>query len=381
MRRRPDADRQRRAGRQRGPLWARLCLIAGLVLAVAGGGSAVAATVLVNRVDSAVGKGDLFGDGAAEAGAPRGITGPLNILLAGIDPREWEPNPDLRADSVLVMHIPAGLDRAFLFSLPRDLLVDIPAFPPAGYAGGKDKLTHAMYYGSRVHGDGRKDPVRGFELLSRTVGHATGIARFDAGAIVTFTGFRRIVDALGGVKLYVDMDVDSIHMRPDGKHRESNPGGGEGAAAFRGPRKHYAKGMRTLSGWEALDYTRQRYLPGGDYTRQRHQQQFLRAMAAQALSRDVVTNPARLDRVLQAAGRTLTFSGRGHSVSDFAYALRNLRSESITMVKLPGASVMPGGVYQGEALTPPAKQFLAAVHGGRAEEFLLSHPEMVNRTK
>ncbi|GGK19092.1 transcriptional regulator [Pilimelia terevasa] len=363
------------------PLWARLCVAGGVALAVLAGGSLTATTVLASRVDNAVGKGDLFGDGAEAAEGAKDLRGPMNILLAGIDPREWEDNPDLRADSVLVMHVPASLDRAVLFSLPRDLLVDIPAFPPARYPGGRDKLTHAMYYGSRVDGDGRKDPVRGFELLSRAVSNATGIARFDAGAIVTFNGFKRIVDALGGVRMYVDMDVASIHMRPDGKHRAPNPGGGEGALAFKGPRKQYRKGNHQLSGWEALDYTRQRYIEGGDYARQRHQQQFLRAMVGQALSRDVVTNPGKLDAVLQAAGKTLTFSGRGHSVTDFAFVLRNIRSDNITMVKLTGGSVLTGGAYQGEALDAAAKQFLAALRSDTTEQFLVSHPEMINRDR
>ena len=103
--------------------------------------------------------------------------------------------------------------------------------------------------------------------------------------------------------MYVDQDVKSIHMQPNGKHRKASGIRRRGRGAYVGPQKEYKKGTQHLKGWEALDYVRQRYIPGGDYARQRHQQQFIKAMVNQALSKDVATNPLKLDRVLRAAGR------------------------------------------------------------------------------
>lgn len=232
----------------------------------------------------------------------------------GIDPRNPEMPP--LADSVMVLHVPAELDRAYLFSMPRDLVVEIPKFSQAEFNGGTDKLNAAMSYGSRVPG-ANPDTARGFELLATTVQNVTGIKRFDAGAIINFNGFKKIVDAMGGVTMNIEREVRSEHREPDGKHRKGNPNG-EG---YVGPQAVYAKGSQHLNGWQALDYVRQRYpkngVPDGDYGRQRHQQQFVKAMAGQALSADVVTNPVKLDRVLRAAGQSLIFSGRGNSVVDF----------------------------------------------------------------
>ena len=127
---------------------------------------------------------------------------------------------------------------------------------------------------------------------------------------------------------------------------------------------------------------RQRYgLPKGDYDRQRHQQQFVRAMAKQALSAGVVTNPIKLDKVLRAAGQAVVFNGRGHSVADFGWALRNLREDSIMMVKLEGGGVGTGSGYQGEALNEVSRGFLESVRNGTVDQFMVANPQLVNRAK
>jgi len=371
----PEESQSTPTPRRRIPRWARLCTYLGVILMVLSGGVLIASEVLLARYEGAVGKGDLFPD-EAEEGAPRrsDITGPLNILLVGIDPRTGTEPP--LADAIMIMHVTANHDRAYLFSLPRDLVVDIPPFGDT-YDGGTGRLNAAMSFGSRTPGQ-RPDPARGFQLLSMTISNYTGIKRFDAGAIVNFTGFQRIVEAMGGVDMHIERDVKSEHRQPDGTHREGNPNG-EG---YIGPQAEYKKGMAHLNGWQALDYVRQRYprngVPDGDYGRQRHQQQFIKAMVDQAISRDVVTNPGKLDRVLRAAGQAVIFDGRGHSVTDFGFALRSLRSNSIVTVKLPGGGVnSPGGSYQGERLEPVAKEFFAAVVAGTVESFLLAHPELV----
>ncbi|MFC7545851.1 LCP family protein [Plantactinospora sp. GCM10030261] len=361
------------------PRWARVCTVLGTVLVLLSGGVLIASEVLLARYQGAVKQADLFGDQAAGAQVKRKeINGPVNILLVGIDPRASNPNEPPRSDSIMVVHVNESMDQAYLFSIPRDLVVDIPAFPKAEYRGGREKINSAMYFGSRVPGQERPDPARGFELLSKTVSKVTGIERFDAGAIIDFGGFQRIVDAMGGVTMYIDTDVKSEHREPDGTHRKHKRYG-EG---YVGPQAEYKKGTAHLKGWQALDYVRQRYgLPNGDYDRQRHQQQFVRAMANQALSKDVVTNPIKLDGVLRAAGESLIFNGRGATVADWGFALRNLRSDSIQMIKLPGEGIGTGRAYKGERLQPLALEFLEALRGGAAGEFVAAHPEMINKEK
>ncbi|SCG34352.1 LCP family protein [Micromonospora halophytica] len=356
--------------------WVLLAALAAAVLLVAG---ALVTIRLVGgeQAQRPPGPGGPTGTPGASA-TPRpttppgtGVTGPLNLLLVGVDTRVSVPGWEPHADSVLVLHVPAGLDRAYLFSLPRDLLVDIPAFPPSGYRGGRTKLTLAMSYGSRVPGR-PKEPsaAQGYELLRSAVTGYTGL-RIDAGAVITFAGFDRLVDTLGGVDIYVDQRVVSIHRKPDGKHRDPAPSGG----GYVGPQMVYEKGERHLNGWQALDYARQRYITGGDYARQRHQQQLIRGLVTRILDEDLARQPDRVEQVVAALGDTLSYAG-GPRIVDFAYALGGMSVDRISLVALPGTGVGTGSAYKGEQLKPVGQEFLTALKAGDVETFLAAHPEL-----
>jgi anionic cell wall polymer biosynthesis LytR-Cps2A-Psr (LCP) family protein len=221
--------------------------------------------------------------------------------------------------------------------------------------------------------------VSGFELLQSTVRERTGIDTIDAGAIINFSGFIRIVNAMGGLEMHIEREVRSEHREPDGTHRKEIRGGG----GYFGPQAVYKKGRQHLNGWQALDYVRQRYpkngVPDGDYGRQRHQQQFLKAMVGQALSKDVVTNPIKLDSVLRAAGQALIFNGRGNGIADYGFALRGIRADDIVMVKLPHSAVGAGSGYRGERFGPVAEDFFAALRAGSIDTFMTGHPELVSQ--
>ncbi|WP_456246526.1 LCP family protein [Longispora urticae] len=349
-------------------------MVLGSVLVLLSAGALVVGHSAQRRIEGSVHTADLFGrqpELTTDRSGRAGITGPLNILLVGIDPRPENPEEAPRGDSVLILHVPRELDRAYLFSLPRDLLLDIPAWERAQFTGSRyDKLTHAMMYGSRREG-APADVASGFGLLAKTVSDYTGIRSFDAGAVINFAGFQKVVEELGGVDMYIDQRVESIHLTPDGEPRYKIPGDP--------PRRVYEPGHRHLSASEALDYVRQRYIEGGDYSRQRHQQQFIRAMVSQATSRSVLTSPGKLDALVGAAGDALTFDGRGSSILDFALALRGIGQDRMTLIRLPGHNIGTGGGYQGEELEPVAKEFFAAVAADEVDAFLTHHLELVNR--
>ena len=366
---------------RKAPLWARLCAIFGCILMVVSGGVLVTSQVLVARYAGAVETQNLFGDAAAGATkeAKSDIKGPVNILLVGIDPRDQKTAP--LSDSIIVVHVPANMSEAYVFSIPRDLLVDIPAFEKTGFRGGRAKINAAMSYGSELP-DGKHSVPQGFSLLAQTVSQLTGVQTFDAGAIINFGGFKKIVDAMGGVTMTVDQNVESEHLAPDGKPRPKRAACANNNCdhPYTGPQKEYKKGTYHLEGWEALDYVRQRYgLPNGDYDRQRHQQQFIKAMAEQALSKDVVTNPAKLDKVLRSAGDALIFDGNGYNVVDWGLAMKNIRPGNMTLIKLPGRTVMSGGKYRGEALQSTAEEFFTSIKDGSVATFLVEHPDFINK--
>ena len=345
---------------RRAPLWARLGIAVGSVLLIAAG---VTGTVPVI------------------AAPDRALTlnGPLNLLLIGIDPRGAHIKP--LADTIIVAHIPADRQGVYLFSLPRDLVVRIPAFPKSGSPAQRTKINAAMALGSRLPGGLRFDPARGLELLDQTVRKVTGIRTFDAGAVLDFPGFRKLITAMGGVSLAIDQTVVSEHHQPDGRPRDRLPrcqGDNRCLRPYTGPQKIYRKSNVPvrLTGWEALDYARQRYgLPRVDYDRQRHQRQLIKALA-----RQITADPTRLPRVFSAVGGSLTFTGGGYRPLDWAVALKSLGLANPTSVTLPGGPLFENGRYLGEKLTPTAGAFFAAVRSDRVARFLLDHPTFVDRT-
>ncbi|WP_430782915.1 LCP family protein [Actinoplanes sp. G11-F43] len=306
--------------------------------------------------------------------------GPVNFLLVGIDPRGTHTKP--LADTIMIAHIPSNRRGVYLFSLPRDLVVGIHAYPRSGSPAQRTKINAAMALGSRV-GPDKYDVAQGFDLLSRTVGSVTGIRKFDAGAVLNFEGFRKLVSVLGGVTMVIDQDVVSEHLKPDGRPRDRRPGCQGHHKCLRpyvGVQKTYRKSRVPvrLRGWEALDYVRQRYgLPRVDYDRQRHQRQLVKALAGQ-VARDVVADPAKLPAVIGALGDSLTFIGGAHGALAWAGAVRDLRLSTPVSVTLPGRALFDDGRYLGEQLDPGAREFFAAVNGDRVSRYVTDHPSMVD---
>jgi LCP family protein required for cell wall assembly len=272
-----------------------------LAIAVLAVATVVGLQTLTDRYERSVVREELLDPAARRARTV--VSGPLNYLLVGSDQRSGAADASHRADTILMVHVPAGLDRGYLISIPRDLLVQIPA-APNGYPGGSDKVNAAYQHGGAGEGGAR--------LLSATLTRLTGV-RFDGAALIDFSGFRTVIDLLGGVRMCVRTPVRSIHTDT-----------------------LFPAGCQRMDGARALDFARQRYgLPGGDYDRQRHQQQLLRAMLDQAGRTDLRTNPVRLDQVIRAVGASLTVDTNGVPLEDLILALHGLRADGLLGVRLP----------------------------------------------
>jgi LCP family protein required for cell wall assembly len=199
-----------------------------------------------------------------------------------------------RADTIMLVHLPADRDRAYLVSFPRDAWVPIQGH-------GNAKLNAAFSFG-------------GPPLLIATVERLTGV-RVDHFAILDFEGFRSMTDALGGVEVRVTRTVWAPAQRvvwPAGTHH--------------------------LDGARALDFVRQRHnLPGGDLGRIKRQQAFLKALARQAVDRGTLTNPLKLNAFLEAATKavsadeSLTIS----TLRSLALQFRSVRPGDLVFVTAP----------------------------------------------
>ncbi|WP_433388768.1 LCP family protein [Micromonospora sp. KLBMP9576] len=294
-------DRPGRRGAR--PRWGRIALVAGvavLVLALLGGAGA---WFYARGLNDDLARTDPFSE--ITGGRPaKAVDGALNILLVGSDSRDPDAPVDKsskwRADTIIVMHIPADHQRAYLVSIPRDLYVPIPESANADCGSGqRGKINAAFAFG-------------GLPLAVRTVECFTDV-RLDNVMAIDFAGFKQVTDALGGVDLKVERTVTSIHK----------------------PYRTFTKGTNHMDGAEALDWIRQRkQFPDGDFARMRHQQEFLRALMDKAASTGTLTNPKKLNDFLKSVTAAVTVD-QDFSLVDMGVQFRNLRGENLTFVTSP----------------------------------------------
>jgi LCP family protein required for cell wall assembly len=281
-------------------------LVVGIVIVVLGGGGAFAANQIADHLANQVHKDDFLGGvplneraSAAPSGAP--VTGPMNILVLGSDnagnTRAKTQGVDgQRSDSIILFHVNKAFDHVYAFSIERDSYVTVPA--AGGWGGGKTKINAALTYG-------------GPALTVRTVQTLLNI-KISHVAVVSFTALIRATDAVGGVDVYVDKTTydNQFHLT-------------------------WTKGWHHLNGQQAQFYVRQRHgLAGGDYDRMKRQQQLIRALVKQATTAGVLSNPYKLNAVLQAVVASITVD-TGMPVKDLAFAARGLSLNAVTFSTLP----------------------------------------------
>lgn len=170
----------------------------------------------------------------------------VNILLLGGDSRGLSEHEAPRSDTMLVASVDPVTKTASLFSILRDTYVDIPGF-------GKDRINAALAYG-------------GPDLSMKTVSELTGLP-IQYYVYVDFQGFIKLVDAIGGVKYYVEKDMKYTDPTDDPMFNID-----------------LQEGCQVLDGNKALQYVRFRHDALSDFTRTERQRNFLKAVAAKLQS-------------------------------------------------------------------------------------------------
>jgi LCP family protein required for cell wall assembly len=216
---------------------------------------------------------------ASERPTP-GPTSAENILLMGSDNRGdgngkyGEDSGTQRSDTVILLHIAADRHSATAMSIPRDLMADVPACAKPG--GGQTEPRFEQFNWSFQFG--------GAACTIRTVEDMTGI-RIDHHLIVDFSGFKKIVNAVGGVEVCLAEPVHDWRAHLD-----------------------LPAGRQTLNGEQALGYVRARhgFGDGSDTQRMDRQQGFLGSLFSKVTSNGVLLNPTKVYPVLEAATSSLT---------------------------------------------------------------------------
>jgi LCP family protein required for cell wall assembly len=219
-------------------LWWRF--MTGSVLIVAAVATAVALSSLLFLTDVAAQLQPI--PGLADKLAKLDPGAPQTILIVGSDKRSDTPGDPGRSDTTMLLRVDAEHDNLSLFSLPRDLKVDI-----AGRNFSEAKLNEAYTDG-------------GIKKTLETVKALTGL-EINHVVNVDFQGFADAVDAIGCV--YVDVDRKYFHSN-DGLY---------GDATY--SEIDINAGYQRLCGEKALEYVRYRHTDT-DFVRAARQQDFLR---------------------------------------------------------------------------------------------------------
>ncbi|NKZ03922.1 LCP family protein [Actinomadura latina] len=212
---------------------------------------------------------------------PKKLNKSLNILLIGSDTRAGDNAryaadgiSGARSDTTILLHLSPNRDQAVGISFPRDSMVKIPACKKE--KGGTVPAQFGMLNAAFAYA--------GPTCTWKTLESLTGI-HIDHFVQVDFAGFKRMVDALGGVEICVNKPVSD-------------------------PRAElYLKaGKQTVKGEQALGYVRARYSlgNGSDLERIERQQKFMASVVDKATSGSVLTDPAKTYKFLKAATKSMT---------------------------------------------------------------------------
>ena len=256
-----------------------------------------------------------------------------NFLIIGSDSRQganarYGHAPGERSDTTIVVHLSADHRRATVVSIPRDAWVSIP---DCRSRTGQPVAAHDDLFNSAFS-------IGGPACTIATVQKLTGIA-ITHFVEIDFTGFRRVVDALGSITVCSPRAVSD-----SGTHLVLHAG------------------ENRLDGRRALQYVRARESlgDGSDLGRIKRQQQFLGVVLRQAMSGTLLSDPLRLTHFLDAATRAITVD-KDTSFDDLrtlARSLRGLDPKRVAFYTAPIANAdysPPGTGYTGKVRLDDAK--------------------------
>lgn len=193
-----------------------------------------------------------FGGGLSDKTKETGILiapeNKVNIMVMGVDERSDDVG---RSDTLFVMTVDTNTKEVAMLSIPRDTRVKIPG-------NGWDKINAAYAYG-------------GQKLTQQTVESLLGI-KIDHNIVINIAGFKKIIDAMGGVTI----DVEKRMYYND-------PYDDNGGLVI-----DLRPGVQHMDGSTAIQYVRYRD-EEGDIGRVERQQKFLKAVLNEVASPSVIT--------------------------------------------------------------------------------------------
>jgi len=201
----------------------------------------------------------------------------INILLLGVGGKNHDGG--LLTDTIILASLKPSEKKLSLLSIPRDLAV------PIENMGWRKINSVNAYAEARSSGSGGM-------AVSQTVSDIFQIP-VDYYLTVDFTGFIKIIDDLGGIKINVENAFDDYTYPILGNE--------DAPWEQRFDHLRIEKGEQTMNGELALKYVRSRHasgVEGSDFARSRRQQKVLEAVKEKVMSLNVLFKPAMISKVI-----------------------------------------------------------------------------------
>lgn len=186
--------------------------------------------------------------------------GRTNLLLLGMGGGLHEGS-DL-TDTIVILSIRTSDRKLSLISIPRDFWSE----------NLKDKINTAYHYGEA------QKPGKGLELAKTEVEAVTGLP-IHYSIIIDFSGFKKVIDTLGGINVQVMTTFTDTQYPIEG--RENDLCNGDPDFACRYQTVTFIRGVDHMNGERALMYVRSRHADGEegtDFARSRRQQEVIAAL-------------------------------------------------------------------------------------------------------
>jgi LCP family protein required for cell wall assembly len=268
---------------------------------------------------------------------PNAQFGDENFLIVGVDSR-FGANSDMgagntedaggaRSDTVMLVNIPADRKRVVVASFPRDLAITpmkCEAWNPENgqYGPLYDEDTES-YGPDEVYTETKLNSAYAFggpKCLVKVIQKISGLSinRFMA---VDFSGFAKMVDALGGVEVCSTTPLEDYEL---------------GTVLANA-------GRQMVDGKTALNYVRARQVTteyNGDYGRIKRQQMFLSSLLRSLISRETFFSLSKLNNVVNMFINDSYVDNIGtKDLVDLGQSLQGISAGRITFVTVPTTGV------------------------------------------
>lgn len=253
----------------------------------------------IDRIESGTGMFETALNTVKNITAPTGEK-KTNILLVGIGGK-WHDGGEL-TDSILLASINGTKNTISMISIPRDLYIAYPG----GYEGRINELYSFW-----------KKQWAGIDYLKNKITEITG-EKIDFYGVIDFTGFKKVVDILGGIEVDVPEDlVDREYPTINWDYTTFS----------------VKKWLQTFDGDTALKYARSRHSTS-DFSRSARQQLIIKAIKDKFMQLGFITDAGKIYDVIREIENHFETDLPNTTIFNLALTAKDIHNDRFVSVNL-----------------------------------------------